>query len=730
MKTFSIWPTVCIAPKFQNRTSQTMQSATSTDFFDRELSWMEFNQRVLNAALDPGVPLLERLKFLAISSTNLDEFFRVRVGALTLLVQNGVNRATPSGLTPEQQLQSVRRRIASFVEGQYRCYAQELAPGLVENGIVRLLPENLNATQKMMVRHLFQQDIYSVLTPMAVDSDGPFPLLPNQMLSMCIRLAPEQPAHADDLPPPRYAVLPFGRTLPRFVSIPSEKGIAYMHLEDVVAMSIDDFFPGEEVLESVPFRITRNAEVEVQELTPHGLAFNMAEVLSARTFTECLRLEVQDTASPELLKFLESQLEVTDVETYCVPGPVDLGAFMELAGRRGADGLRDEPWPPVNSPEIPSEELVFDILSQRDVLLVHPYESFEPVVRLVDEAADDPDVIAIKQTLYRISRDSPIVRALKRAVENGKHVTVLLELKARFDEERNLKQARELEAAGAQVIHGVKGLKTHAKLCIVVRREPHGVQRYLHFGTGNYNEATARIYSDISLLTSDEDLGIDALAFFNAIAGYSQPPYSYRKLEAAPLRLRDTLKSLVDAEINRKQNGEEARIILKLNALTDTALINSLYAASQAGVEVLLNVRGVCCLKPQVPGLSENIRVTSIIDRFLEHARILYFHHGGDAKMFISSADWMPRNLDQRKELLVPIEDEKCRRRLMSTLETCFADNVKAWELQPDGTYRRLHGEDGLQVRAQEELYRQAREQVRRLERRRRTLFEPHRPEE
>ena len=432
-----------------------------------------------------------------------------------------------------------------------------------------------------------------------------------------------------------------------------------------------------------------------------------------------------------MIAFLKQQLDVTDEQIISVPGPVDLGGLLELAGRRGFENLRDEPWPPINSPQVPSEELMFDILSERDVLLYHPYESYEPVVRLIEEAADDPDVIAIKQTLYRISRDSQIVKALLRAVDNGKHVTVLLELKARFDEERNLKQAKELEARGAQVIYGVKGLKTHAKICIIVRREPHGIQRYLHFGTGNYNESTARLYSDASYLTSDEDLGVDALAFFNALAGYSQPPYSYRKLAAAPLRLRDTLQELIEVETGRKRNGDEAKIILKLNALTDTALINSLYEASQAGVEILLNIRGICCLKPGIPGLSNNIRVVSVVDRFLEHARILYFHHGGDSRLFISSADWMARNLDHRKELLVPVESEFSRRRLLEILEVYFRDNVKSSELSGDGTYRRLRPEEeSPAVRSQEELYRQARENVRRLERRRRTVFEPHRPDE
>ncbi|SFJ16323.1 polyphosphate kinase 1 [Planctomicrobium piriforme] len=706
-----------------------MSTDSATVYFDRELSWLEFNQRVLNEALDPQVPLLERLKFLAISSSNLDEFFRVRVGALATLVEAGAIRPAPSGLTPQQQLDRVRERIARMVADQFRCYLQEMVPLLAEQGIQRLLPQQLNTTQRRLVRQIFEQEIFSVLTPMAIEEGVPFPLLANQVLSICVRLPPIGEGDQPDAQLPRFAIIPVGKSLSRFITVPSEKGLAYMQLEDVIAMSIEEFFPGEDVDECIPFRLTRNAEVEVQELTPYGLAWNMADVLRARTSADCIRLEIEQSASPEITEFLKKQLDVTDLELMRVPGPVDLGSLIDIATRRGFENLKDEPWPPVNSTEVPSEELMFDILAERDVLLYHPYESYEPVVRLIEEAADDPDVISIKQTLYRISRDSQIVKALLRAVENGKHVTVLLELKARFDEERNLKQAHELEARGAQVIYGVKGLKTHAKVCIIVRREPHGIQRYLHFGTGNYNETTARLYSDASLLTSNEDLGVDALSFFNAIAGYSQPPYSYRKLSAAPLRLRDTLQELVEAEIGRQRDGDEARIILKLNALTDTSLINSLYQASKAGVEILLNIRGVCCLKPGVPGLSENIRVVSVVDRFLEHARILYFHHGGDPKLFISSADWMARNLDHRKELLVPVESEGCRRRLLSILETYFKDNVKSSLLQPDGTYQRIRDTESPAVRAQEELYRQARETVRRMERRRRTVFEPHRPE-
>lgn len=701
---------------------------SNTKYFDRELSWLEFNQRVLNEALDEQVPLLERLKFLAITSMNLDEFFRVRVGALTRMIEAEAGTRAPSGLTATEQLSAVRERIAVMVSEQYRCYLQEISPDLVAHGIRQLHEGELNSVQKMMLKQVFEQEILSVLTPMSVGDGVRFPLLANQILTMCVRLAPRTNENAAERPPgnDRFALIPFGRTLSRFYSVPAESGFAYLSLEDIVTKFIQEFFPGEEVEECHPFRLTRNADVEVQEFTPQGLAVNMAEVILARTEADCLRVEISAAASTLMVEFLKSEVDVSDEQIYRSPGPVDLGAFMELSGRSGFENLKYDPWPPVRSPEIQREEILFDAISEKDILLLHPYESFEPVVRLIDEAADDPDVIAIKQTLYRIGRNSAIVSALKRAVDNGKHVTVLLELKARFDEERNLKQARELESIGAQVIHGVKGLKTHAKVCIIVRREPGGVQRYVHFGTGNYNESTAKLYSDVSLLTCDEDLGADAIAFFNSIAGDSQPPQNYRKLESAPLRLRSTLIKLIEGETKRAETGQEAKIMVKINALTDTALIDTLYAASQAGVKIFLNIRGICCLKPGVKGLSENIRVSSLVDRFLEHARVLYVHHGGSPQVYISSADWMPRNLDLRKELLVPIQDPKCRRQLIHILDAYRQDNVKSSYLNEDGSYSKRKLKEESAFRAQESLYEEARIATNKIAKKQRTMFEPH----
>lgn len=699
-------------------------------YFDRELSWLEFNQRVLCEALDESLPLLERLKFLAITASNLDEFFRVRVGAMKLVLERSEGAANNAGLTPAEQLRAVHERIRKMVADQYRCLHESQAPALAQQKIRRLQMAGLNAGQQRFVRQLLDREVLSILTPIPVATQTPFPLLgPGVNVFARVRTPLTAREGSTATAVDWTAVIPLGKVVSRFLTLPSEAGLTYLLMEEVICHYVQQFFPEDVVLEAVPFRITRSAEVELQEFSPMGLAGEMEEVLVERVEADCIRLEISSSASQEAVDFLKNVLGLDDQDVFRLDGPLDLGSLMDLAQQPGFEKLRYEPWPAINSPDVPSEELIFDILSERDVLLYHPYESFEPVIRLVEEAAEDPDVLAIKQTLYRVSRDSRIIQALLRAVDNGKHVTVLVELKARFDEARNLKQARELERKGAQVIWGVKGLKTHAKLCIVVRREPQGIQRYVHFGTGNYNESTAKLYSDASLLTCADDLGADAVAFFNAIAAYSQPR-KYRKIEAAPLRLRDALIEMIHGEAKRSTAKRPGRIVAKLNALVDPELIDALYEASQAGVEIKLNVRGICCLRPGVPGLSETIQVVSIVDRFLEHARILSFDHGGQQRVFISSADWMQRNLDHRKELLVPVDDSACRERLQGILESYFQDNVKAWVLGPDGTYeRRVPQTDEPQYRVQEELYRLARRTVKTRQKRRRTVFEPHRPD-
>ncbi|MFO0869799.1 MAG: polyphosphate kinase 1 [Pirellulales bacterium] len=706
----------------------------SGKYLNRELSWLEFNQRVLEEALDVGLPLLERLKFLAITASNLDEFFMVRVGGLQLLVDGGKSATDPAGLTATEQLAAVNERTRQMVADQYACFNDQLEPALIEAGIRRLLPGRLSERQRSLLEQVFESEVYPVFTPQAVTVEH-FPLLVGCTLNVCVRLGPaagggSRSGGGQDEGAgtgPRFAVIPFGRAATRFLTLHSDRGYAFMLLEDAVRILVERFFPGEPVVECVPFRITRNADIGVRDDLAADLLAGMQELLTARRQGDCVRLELAAEASPEMRAFLREALQIDEADVFAIAGPLDLAAFLQLAELKGFDALRYETWSPQPSPDVDPRTSLFEILSRRDLLLCHPYESFEPVVRLVEEAAEDPDVLAIKQILYRTSRNSPIVAALARAARRGKHVTVIVELKARFDEARNIEWAKNLEHNDVQVIYGVKGLKTHAKLCIIVRREPQGIQRYVHFGTGNYNEITARLYSDVSYLTANEELGADASSFFNAITGYTQLQ-SFRKIAAAPLGLRDRLLELINAETERRRQGQKAHITAKLNSLVDPEIIQALYGASQAGVKVRLNIRGICCLRPGVPGLSENITVVSIVDRFLEHARILYFYHGGDERVYISSADWMPRNLDRRVELLVPIENAAARQRLIADLDTYFQDTTKARVLRANGSYERVKASGKRRgQRAQEQLYRAACQAVVQAEQSRRTVFEPHR---
>jgi polyphosphate kinase len=689
-------------------------------FLNRELSWLEFNQRVLDEACATETPLLERLKFLAITGSNLDEFFMVRVGGLQILQEAGSTTRDPAGMTPTQQLLAIETRVSRMMADQYACF-EEIEAGLTEKGIHRVLPGQMNDRQRSAVEQVFLNEIFPILTPIAVTGRDDFPRLVNHTLNICVRLAAVEDSNASG----RFAVIPFGRLGRRFLTLHSASGYAYSLVEDAVADFIGHFFPGETVEECVPFRMTLNADIAFRDDTASDLLADMENYLEARKTGDCVRLEISDGAGPAIRDFLQEALQANS-ETITLPGPIGLTDFMELTGLSGFEELKIPPWPPQASPEIDPTVKMFDVIAERDILLCHPFDSFDPVVRLVEEAAVDPDVLAIKQTLYRTSRTSPIVKALGEAAKQGKYVTVIVELKARFDEARNITWAKWLEQCGVQVIYGVKGLKTHAKICLIVRREPDGIRRYMHFGTGNYNEATARLYSDISLLTCNDELGADAISFLHAVTGYSQPQ-EFRKLQAAPIGLRERILEMIEAETKRRQQGQKAHIAAKVNSLVDPQVIESLYAASNAGVTIKLNVRGICCLRPGVPGLSENIEVISIVDRFLEHARIFYFYHGGDERVFISSADWMQRNLDRRIELLVPVDAAATRRRLISILDTYFRDNVKARRLLADGSYE-LPVPDGTErIRSQEVLFIEAREAVRQAALAQRTTFEPHR---
>ncbi|MEI7880275.1 MAG: polyphosphate kinase 1 [bacterium] len=691
-------------------------------FLNRELSWLEFNQRVLEEALEPSTPPLDRLKFLAITASNLDEFFMVRVGSLQQMVERGGHHHDPAGLSPREQLVRVQRRVRQMVTTQATCWTS-IEEALAAGGVRQLKLEQLSPAQVQHIQALFTHEISPLLTPLAASEPAPFPALGGLILCLAVRLQ-----GMEGKQPSRFAFVPIPKNVSRLVRLESGKGMAFVMVEDIIRQQLALFFPGEAILETTVFRITRNADLAAREDLAGDLLEEMRNVLTQRRDSDCVRLEHSDGASTEMLTFLRQGFDLQDQDIYSIPGPLALSGFFTLAAAPGHSSLSAPAWEPIPSPDFPPGESMFALMSRRDGLLYHPFDSFEPVQRLVQQAADDPDVLAIKQILYRTSPKSPLVAALVRAAEQGKQVTVIVELKARFDEARNISWAQALEHSGVQVIYGIKGLKTHAKLCMIIRREPAGIRRYLHFGTGNYNEITAGIYTDVSYLSVNERLASDAALFFNTITGYAQPT-KYQKIEAAPIGLRDRLLELIEGETARASQGQKARIMAKFNSLVDTRLIEALYVASKAGVKIELNIRGICCLRPGVPGLSSNISVISIVDRFLEHSRILYFLNGGEPRVFISSADWMPRNLDRRIELLVPVEDEPCRDRLITILKTCLADTVKGWRLRPDGTYMRASVKGSKGVRCQEFLRTAAVNRAAEA-RARPVAFQPYRPKE
>ena len=702
-------------------------------FINRELSWLDFNQRVLDQAFDESLPLLERIKFLAITASNLDEFVMVRVGGLKLQFERNSMVRDPVGMTPAEQLEAVFVHCQRFMQRQYELLRDVLQPQLAAADIHCVDLSHCSETTAKAAHARFRHEVLSVLTPHAISSDRPFPTLRGLGVHLCVRLRADpqrelgDQTDVDDEQLWQFAVIPLGKMLPRMIPVPSDdQGHAYVLLEDLVMHWVDQFFPGREVIECVPFRITRNADIELREDGAGDLLGGMEEVLESRRLSTVVRLEYGASASDLMISFLSERMQVKFQDLYPIDGPLDLTSLFALHSLEGFDSLRDDDWPPQSTPEIDPNESMFTTIASGDVLMVHPFERFDPVVRLLEQAAVDPDVISIKQILYRTSKNSPIVAALMRAAEHGKYVSVIVELKARFDEARNIEWAREMEQAGVQVIYGIRGLKTHAKICVIMRREPHGIIRYVHFGTGNYNESTAKLYSDVSLLTCDEVLGSDATAFFNSITGASQPQ-QLQGLAAAPISLRKTLLGLIEAEKRRCIEGQKAEIYVKLNSLVDTEMIDALYRASRAGVKIRLNIRGQCCLRPGVPGLSETIEVVSIVDRFLEHARIIYFRHGGNNQLYISSADWMPRNLDRRVELLIPVDDPRCREKLLEVMRTYFKDNRNTWRMLPSGEYVRIKPAPGKEpFRAQRKLYERALKLSQDSQASRRTTFEPH----
>jgi polyphosphate kinase len=691
-------------------------------YLNRELSWVEFNQRVLDQARRNDLPLLERVRFLAITASNLDEFFQVRIGGLHLLLKSGFKQPDPSGLTPSRNLSCLRDRILVMLQEQYRLLNEELVPALRDAGIYLLSHVQLDAAQSVQSATIFQEQIFPLLTPLAVDESGDPPDVPALQPVVACRL--EDPASGAT----RYALIPIPDTVPRRIALTAASGHAFVLAEDLVAVHAASFFPDEQVCDTTVFRVTRNSDIAVQENDTTDLADEMEEVLNARRFAETIRLELKSDAPRDLAAMIQRVTATGPKELYRVDGPPGLAAFADLASLPDHDHLRFDDWTPQDSPSITPGDGMFDTIASGDLMLFHPYESFDPVLRLLDEAADDPNVVAIKQVLYRTARKSRVIDALIRAAQNGKNVTALVELKARFDEARNLDRADELRRAGAQIVYGVKGLKTHAKILMIVRRESGHLRRYLHLGTGNYNESTARLYTDVSYFTCKPEFGHDASLFFNAVSGRSKL-LRFHRLIPAPTAMKPKLLELITGEADRAKNGLPARITAKMNSLQDPDLIAALYEASRAGVEIRLNVRGICCLKPGDPRYSKTIEVISIIDRCLEHARIFHFHHGGDSQVYIASADWMTRNLEKRVELMIPIEDATLQRRLIRLLDSFFQDNQQASRLLPDGTSQRvLRAKGQRSFRAQEQCYLAACKAAKAREHERAMTFEPHVP--
>jgi polyphosphate kinase len=670
-------------------------------FINRELSFLQFNQRVLEEALDGRHPLLERIKFLSIFSSNLDEFFMIRVSGLRRQLAANIVETPPDGMTPAEQLMAIRQELLPLLDQHANCWHQDLLPKLREAGIEILNYSGLKRRQRKLLRNHFEREVFPVLTPLAFDLGHPFPHISNLSINLAVVL--HDPRYGE-----RFARLKVPAVFPRLLRIPSEEraetyeslgllddtSSTYVWLEEVIAANLDLLFPGMEILSVFPFRVTRDADPEIEEDEAADLLAAIQESVHKRHFGSAVRLEI-DTEMPDRIRdTLITNLGVAPYQVYTKDAPIGMADLAELT-RISRPELKDPPFAPAVPLPLTTDESTFSVLKRQDVLLYHPYDSFAPVVSFLREAAEDPDVLAIKQTLYRVGPDSPVVAALMKARENGKQVAVLVELKARFDEENNIVWARALEQAGVHVVYGLVGLKTHAKLLLVVRRERDSIRRYVHMSTGNYNDVTASVYSDIGFFTADPDIGSDVSDLFNVLTGYSYKQ-DYRKLLVAPGKMREEVLRRIHREIEQHKNDGNGYLAFKMNSLVDKACIHALYQASQAGVKVDLQVRGICCLRPGVPGVSDNITVTSVVGRFLEHPRIYYFHNGGDEELWLGSADLMPRNLDRRVEQLFPVEDPDLRESVYEHI-LCIhlKDNIKARQLLPDRTYERVQPQDG-----------------------------------
>ena len=643
---------------------------------NRELSWLQFNERILLEAKDKTNRLFERLKFLSITASNLDEFFMVRVASLKDMVDAKFTKPDLAGMKPKEQLVEILKETHEFMGRQYSTFNRSLLPLLDKEGLTIVTAhEQMNEVQCKFVDDYFDETIYPILTPMAVDSARPFPLIRNKSLNICVLLKGKDEEN--------YATVQVPAVVSRIVELPSDNGRTVILLEQIIERNIDKLFSNHKVICAYPYRITRNADLSIDEDDAADLLEEIQKQLKKRQRGEAIRLEIEDKCDKNIIKFLKRELNVGDESIYKISGPIDLTFLMKLYGMEGFEYLKDEKYIPVQSAMINDDEDIFTQISRNDILLHHPYESFDPVVDFVRQAANDENVLAIKQTLYRVSGNSPIIASLAKAADNGKQVTVLVELKARFDEENNIQWAKKLEKSGCHVIYGLMGLKTHSKITLVVRKEDEGIKRYVHLGTGNYNDATAKLYTDMGLLTCNEAIGEDATAVFNMISGYSEPK-QWNKLSLAPYWLRDRFLYLIRREAMYAKEGRKAFITAKMNSLCDKEIIAALYEASSAGVEINLIVRGICCLKTGIPGISENIHVRSIVGTFLEHSRIFYFSNGGNEEVYMASADWMPRNLDKRVEILFPVEDERLKTEVINILNIQLADTLKAHILVGD----------------------------------------------
>lgn len=667
------------------------------NFYNREYSWLLFNYRILNEAKDKTIPLFERIKFLSITASNLDEFFMIRVASLHDLVDADVTKKDIAGLTPKEQLDLIIPETKEMMAAQYSTLNRSLLPALETNGLKLIKNhEELTEKQAKYVDKYFEREVYPVLTPMAVDSSRPFPLISNKTLNIGALIYDKKKDVVD------IATVQVPSVLPRVIELPTDGGAReIILLEEVIKKNLSKLFLNYDIVCAHPYRIMRNADLTIDEEDAADLLKEIEKQIKRRAWGEVIKLEIEADMDKRLLKELKKQLQVSSEAVYKINGPLDLTFLMKVNGLEGFDHLKYKKYIPQPVRALNRDENIFDQIKRKDILLHHPYDEFTPVVDFIKQAAVDPNVLAIKQTLYRVSGNSPIVAALAQAAENGKQVTVLVELKARFDEENNIIWARKLEKAGCHVIYGLVGLKTHSKIALVVRREEEGIKRYVHLGTGNYNDITAKLYTDMGMLTASDSIGEDATAVFNMLSGYSEPP-AWNKLMVAPIWLKDRFVSLIKRETENARAGKEARIIAKMNSLCDPVIIKALYEASNAGVKIDLIVRGICCLKTGIKDLSENITVRSIVGNFLEHSRIFYFYNNGFEDVYMGSADWMPRNLDKRVEITFPVEDEDLKKKVMEILHIQLADTLKAHIMQPDGSYEKqdLRGRDKLEAQS------------------------------